>query len=256
MEKIGFIGGSMFFDSGFLGNLEGQAVETEYGKVDVLAGENIVYIQRHGKNNSIPPHKINHRANIAAFKELGVSKVIGINSVGSLRSKTKPGSIIIPKDYVDFGGLTFFDKEIKHIVPDLDKGLREKLVKIAKKEKIPVTDWEIYYQTKSSRLETKAEVIIIKSYAQIVGMTMGTEATLAKEMEIKYAAICSVENYANGIVKKELTPDQIIEMRKKNAKGLKNFIEKIIIDFVKKVEKKEEASSGKIYDFIKTIRGK
>ena len=86
--------------------------------------------------NSIPPHKINHKANISALRELGVGKVIGINSVGSLRSKTKPGSIIIPKDYVDFGSVTFFDKEKKHIVPGLAKELREKLLKISRKEKI------------------------------------------------------------------------------------------------------------------------
>lgn len=249
------IGGSMFFGSGFLSNLEGKEVETEYGKVDVLVGENIVYIQRHGKNNNIPPHKINHRANIAAFKELGVNKVIGINSVGSLRSKTKPGAIVIPKDYIDFGCLTFFDKEIQRIVPELDKELRDGLIKTAKKNKIPVSDWEIYYQAKGPRLETKAEVNMMKGFAQIVGVAMANEATLAKEMEIKYAAICSVENYANGIIKKELTNDQILEQRKKNTEILKTFVEKIIEDSFKKEEKKKEESSGKIYDFIKGIRG-
>lgn len=257
MDKIGFIGGSIFFGSGFLNDLNGKTVETEYGKVDVLIGENIVYIPRHGKDNSVPPHKINHKANIAAFKELGVSKVIGINSVGSLRNKTRPGSIIIPKDYIDFGLITFFDRENKHVIPGLNKELRERLVKIAKKEKIEVTDWEVFFQMKGPRLETKAEVNFIKNYAQLVGTTLGSEATLAKEMEIAYAGICSVENYANGLTKKELTSEQILEMRKKNAEGLKKYIEKIITDFtrVNGKDKKEETPSGKIHDFIKTIRG-
>ena len=103
--------------------------------------------------------------------------------------------------------------------------------------------------------DLKAEVMMMKGFAQVVGMTMASEATLAKEMELNYAGICSVDNYAHGIVKKALTDEQIMEMRKKNAERLKKFIEKIIADFVKKEEKKEEASSGKIYDFIKGIRG-
>lgn len=255
MEKLGIIGGSVFFGDGFLNNLEAQEVETPYGKVDVLAGENLAYIQRHGKSNSVPPHKINHRANMAAFGELGIKKVIGINSAGSLRSKTRPGAIIIPKDYIDFNPVSFFEKEIKHAVPGLDKELRGRLAKIAKKEKISYTDWEIYYQTRGPRLETKAEVSMIKNYAQIVGMTMGSEATLAKETGIKYAAVCSVDNYANGIVRKELTEEQILENRKKNAEKLKKFIEKIVEDFSGKGGKKPEQSSGPIYDFIKNIRG-
>ena len=246
----------MFFGNGFLVNLEGKEIETEYGKVDVLAGENIVYIQRHGKNNTIPPHKINHRANIAALKELGVKTVIGINSVGSLRSKIRPGAMVIPEDYINFNCATFFDKEIKHITPGLNKELREKVINLAKKEKITTTNWGTYYQTRGPRLETKAEVSMLKGFAHLVGMTMASEATLAKETEMKYAAICSVDNYAHGIVKKALTDEQIMEMRKKNAEGLNNFIEKIIADFIKKEEKKEETSSGKIHDFIKSIRGK
>ncbi|MCK4589573.1 MAG: MTAP family purine nucleoside phosphorylase [Nanoarchaeota archaeon] len=253
MEKIGLIGGSMFFGNGFLTDLEGKEVETEHGKVDVLVGENIVYLPRHGKSNSTPSHKINHRANIAALKELGVKKVIGINSVVSLRSKTRPSSIIIPKDFIDFNPVTFFDREIKQTRPCLDKDLKEKIIKIAKNEKITITNWEVYYQAKGPRFETQAEVNMIKGFAQIMGLTMASEATLAREMDLSYAALCSVDNYAWGIMKKELTDEQIKENKKKNTGLLKKLIEKLLEDLTKKEEKVE--SSGKIHDFIKSIRG-
>lgn len=258
MERIGLIGGSLFFGDGFLSNLKDQAVETTYGKVDALVSENLVYIQRHGKSSSVPPHKINHKANLAAFKELGIKTVISLNSVGSLRSKIKPGSLVIPQDYINLRDESFFDKEIKHITPGLDESLRQKLIGLAKKEKISAVDWGVYYQTKGPRLETKAEVNLIKNYAEIVGMTMGTEATLAKEMEIKYAAICSVDNYAHGLEKKPLTNEQIVETKKKNVEFMKKFVEKIMADFTGPAEKKEEkpAESSKIYDFINSIRGK
>lgn len=258
MEKIGFIGGSTFFGDGFLSHLKDQIVETPYGKVDALVSDNLVYIQRHGKSNSIPPHKINYLANIAAFKELGVKTVISINSVGSLKSKIKPGAIVLPEDYINFRSATFFDKELRHITPGLDKELRDKLIALAKREKISIVDWGVYYQTKGPRLETKAEINMIKNYAEIVGMTMGQEADLAKELEIQYAAICSVDNYAHGLTKENLTNEQMVEMRKKNVGELKKFIEKVIANFTTVEEKKEEKKeeSSKIYDFIKSIRGK
>ncbi|MFC1801510.1 MTAP family purine nucleoside phosphorylase [Nanoarchaeota archaeon] len=227
-ERLGLIGGSIFFD-GFLEDLKPVAVKTDFGEVEVLADNEIVYVQRHGKSSNIPPHKINYKANIAALKELGVKKIVGMNSVGSVAWKIKPSSIVVPTDYINlWNDVTFFDKEIQHITPGLDEELRLKIISIAKKAGVSVTRWGIYFQSRGPRLETKAEVIMIKKFAEIVGMTMANEATLAKEMGLKYAAICSVDNYAHGMEKKPLKEEEIAKLRKQNVAKVKKLIVKII----------------------------
>lgn len=227
-ERLGLIGGSIFFD-GFLEDLKPVTVKTDFGEIEVLADNEIVYVQRHGKSNNIPPHKINHKANIMAFKELGVKKVIGICSVGGVSKKMRPGSVTIPEDYINFSNVqTFFDKEIKHITPGLDEDLRKKIIETAKKDKFPVLRWGKYFQTRGPRLETKAEISMIKRFAEMVGMTMGSEATLAKELGLEYAAICSVDNYGHGLEKKPLKEEEIAEFRKKNMAKIKKLIVKII----------------------------
>lgn len=206
MQKIAIIGGSGF-------------------KQFKRAG--IFFLQRHGKN--IPPHKINHKRNILFLKKKGVKNVIGINSVGSLKRNIGPGSIIIPQDYINLKDIqTYYDVKAKHITPGLDNKLRKKIINAAKKAKIKTINKGIYIQTIGPRLETKAEINFIKNFADIVGMTMANEATLAKELGLNYASICSVDNYANGIIKKSLTFLQIKKAQKKNQKKIKRLLKEMI----------------------------
>jgi 5'-methylthioadenosine phosphorylase len=200
MEKTAIIGGSGFKN---------------------FKEKGVIFLQRHGKNT--PPHKINHKKNILSLKKKGVNTVIGICSVGSLKLNIKPGSIIIPHDYINLKNIqTFFDLEVRHITPGLDNKLRKKIINAAKKSNIETISRGVYMQTIGPRLETKAEINIIKNYADIVGMTMGTEAALAEELGIKYAAICMVDNYANGIAKK---PISFKEIKKEQAKNKRKIIE-------------------------------
>ncbi|MBW2999257.1 MTAP family purine nucleoside phosphorylase, partial [Candidatus Woesearchaeota archaeon] len=222
--KLGVIGGSVFFSKELFDDAEEKEVNTEHGKAVVLVNENIVFVPRHGVNKNIPPHKINHKANILALKDSGVKDIIAVNSCGSLKEDIAPGSIVIPDDFICFWQIpTFFEKEIKHITPEIDEALREKIISESKEAGMQVLEKGIYVQTIGPRIETKAEIYMLKNYADIVGMTMASEATLAKEMGLNYASICSIDNYANGI-KGKVTNELIAEEREKNTEKIKKLL--------------------------------
>lgn len=234
-SKIAIIYGTGIKENFFSENFYKEVVNTKYGETTVLIGKKILCIPRHGLKRDIPPHMINHRANFSSLKNFNVKYVIGISSVGSLHKKIKPCSIVIPNDYILLGPqLTFFDSEIKHITPGVDEYLRRKIIKTAEKFKIPVIKRGIYFQTYGPRLETKAEISMIRKFADIVGMSMASEATLAKELNMKYASICQVDNYAHGLTKEKLDFEKIIKRAEKTRsrimKLLKNVIDGIKVE--------------------------
>lgn len=207
MSKIAIIGGSGF----------------EY-----YCSKNIIFLQRHGKD--IPPHRIDHKKNVLSLKKKGVKDIIGINSVGSLKQEIKPGSLVIPHDYINLKNIqTYFDLEVKHITPGLDEKLRMDIIGAAKKTDLNIVKRGIYIQTIGPRLETKAEIDMIRNYADVVGMTMANEATLAKELDLRYASICSVDNYAHGICNEDVT----FEMIKKTQEITSEKIEKLLDELLK-----------------------
>jgi len=188
---------------------------------------NVVFLQRHEGNT--PPHKINHKKNIMTLKKQGVGLIIGVNSVGSLKIKIHPGSIVVPDDYINlFQVQTIFNTRKEHIVPSIDNDLRNKIIKASKKLNLEVHQKGIYFQTIGPRFETVAEINMIKKFADIVGMTMGSEATIANEMGIRYASICSVDNYANGISSKQITTKEWEDGIEKNLKNIKKLIGSLI----------------------------
>lgn len=229
--KIGIIGGSGLVKAGLFSDYKKVKVRTPYGPRHLLNKGNIYYINRHGLNKLLPPHKINHKANIKALELAGVKHIIAFNSVGSLKKDLKPGTIVIPDDYINFFSIqTFFDKKIVHITPGLSEKLRRIIINSAKKLNLKVREKGVYFQTKGPRLETKAEIARIKQFAHIVGMTMANEATLAKESNIEYANISIVDNYAHGIVEEELSNEKIVKQAKKNLAMVEKLIEQIIKD--------------------------
>lgn len=227
--KLGIIGGTGLSGIKFLENSSEEEIETRYGRVYILKSDNLIFIPRHGKNNNIPPHRINYRANIMAFKDLGVGKIIGVSSAGSLKKRIIPGSILIPHDYINLWNIqSYYDNEILHITPELDKGIREIIIQTAKKLKIRIIEKGIYFQTSGPRLETKAEINFIKNYADVIGMTMASEATLAKELDIGYASICSVDNYAHGIIDEKLDFRRVVERASKDRGNLLKLLTAVI----------------------------
>ncbi len=188
--------------------------------------EEVIFLQRHG--NNLPPHKIDHKKNVLSLKEKGVDAIIGICSVGSLKPGIKPGTIVMPDDYIDIlNKLTFFETEAVHIVPELDEKLRQMIIKTIKKLKLTVQGKGIYFQTRGPRFETRAEINMIKDYADVVGMTMASEATLAKEQGMCYASICIVDNYPNGIADKKLKVKDWQNAQEKNKKNVLKLLDVI-----------------------------
>ena len=226
---IGIIAGTGFHDLGFLGEAADKTVKTPYGEACAMSGKGFLFIQRHGKDRSTPPHMLNHKANIYAFKAEGISSVIALTSVGSMRKSIPPRSIVIPDDYMQFSMIpTYNDVKALHVTPGLDEDLRKRIISAAQKLKIKVLPRGVYLQTIGPRLETKAEINLFKNYADVVGMTMGSEATLAKEIGIKYAAISLVDNYAHGIGNAPLDFTQVVKASAAQREGLRMIIKELI----------------------------
>lgn len=212
----------------FFKNADLKNVSTPYGKVNYYQIKNFIFLPRHGLKENIPPHKINYQANIFALKKLGAKFIFSFSSVGSLKKEIKPGNFLVPSDYIDFNPLTFFEKKAKFITPELSEKLRKIFIEILKKLKMKFKDKGIYFQSKGPRLETKAEINLIKNFADIVGMTMAKEATLANELDLEYASLCSIDNYAHGISEKILSQKEIEKNQSKMVSKIKKVINEIL----------------------------
>jgi 5'-methylthioadenosine phosphorylase len=224
---VGLIVGSGLKDPMLLEGGAQTPTATPYGSpssalvVTHRTGVDVILLQRHGAGPRIPPHRINHRANLWALRELGTTAILATASTGSLKKVIHPGSFVVPHDFLSFWNIpTFHDEEGVHVTPGLDAKLRDLLVTASKKSGVSVRTRGVYVQTSGPRLETPAEIAHFATLGDVVGMTMASEATLANELGIPYAALCSVDNYCNGIVERPLTFDQIRATQARNAEGL------------------------------------
>ncbi|MFX0063313.1 MAG: MTAP family purine nucleoside phosphorylase [Candidatus Hermodarchaeota archaeon] len=224
---LGIIGGTALAYSKIVKDQTPKIVQTPYGEAQLFINKNqqFVFINRHGKERTIPPHMINHRANLYALFEAGVKAMLSITSTGSLKSSFPPGSFAVSHDYMQLTDIpTFFDDEIKHVVPNIDEPLRSKLIDTLDHLKVPYTSKAIYIQTKGPRLETQAEIRMFSQFADIVGMNFSSEAALANELKIPIANLSSIDNWANGITTEPLSFEKVMEMVKKNTKTLESIL--------------------------------
>ncbi len=232
MKPVGIISGTIpLHEEDAFKNLKKVSMETPFGRALVFASEMIAFIPRHGVDaeHGIPPHRINHPANLAALQDMGAEEVIGINSTGSLKKDLEPGVIVIPDDYISLSVLsTIFHDKAVHITPALNQGMRQKLIRTADELGIAVRKNGVYWQTSGPRLETKAEIRLMSQFADIVGMTMASEATIAQELGLSYAAICSVDNYGHGLVEEPLAAAEITEGARRNIRAILKVISSYI----------------------------
>ncbi len=221
---LAIIGGTSIRFSG-LPPLEERTVNTPYGKCAVLCGD-VIILQRHQGN--IPPHRINYCANLAALAILGVDHVIAFGSSGSLRQDIVPGSIVIPSDYISLLEIpSVHDHSLSHVMPKISGHLGSELASL-----FPYAHaGGIYVQTRGPRIETVAEVKTLAGFADIVGMTIGSEAALASELGMEFAAVCTVDNYANGISGEEMSWELVIETSKKFSERTSEMIGTIMQHF-------------------------
>jgi 5'-methylthioadenosine phosphorylase len=200
------------------------------------------------------PHTINYRANLYGFKIFGVDRILSFTATGVIADGYKPGDIVISDNAIDLTSgrnSTYFDKdEIYHVdmtspfCPDM----RKKLLQAAKKADVKVHKGGVYLCTNGPRYETAAE---IKAYgkwgADIVGMTLFPECTLARELAICYANVSVVTNYAAGVADKPLDTDHVIEVMKKSDKKLKKLLQQYLqLDQEVKCECAESLKGNKI----------
>jgi 5'-methylthioadenosine phosphorylase len=202
---LGIIGGtSLLFST--LPDLEKMRIDTPFGNAELLLGD-IALLMRH--QQGLPPHRINHRANMAALAIAGVDRIIAFASSGSLNREITPGSLVIPTDFVTMTDIpSIHDHAIEHVMPALSADLSGQL-----KRHVPEARYGgTYIQTRGPRFETVAEIKALATFADVVGMTLASEATLACELAIPFAAICTVDNYANGLADGVLTYDEILKI--------------------------------------------
>nr|WP_250901594.1 MULTISPECIES: S-methyl-5'-thioinosine phosphorylase [unclassified Dyella] len=210
---LAVIGGSGLYSFPGLENTTRHGVDTPYGKTsaDVVigdfAGKRVAFLARHGEGHGVPPHRVNYRANLWALHSLGARTVIGVNAVGGIRDDMGPRAIVVPDQVIDYthGRYTSFcdveGAEVKHI--DFSEpytgALRRRLVDAAGQAGIAVIDGGCYGATQGPRLETRAEIARMKrDGCDLVGMTGMPEAALARELELAYACLALVANFAAG----------------------------------------------------------
>ncbi|MGA8260019.1 MAG: S-methyl-5'-thioinosine phosphorylase [Arenicellales bacterium] len=221
---VGIIGGSGFRRWEKFHHVETVAIETPYTPQAVrlfkgtLGANEILFIPRHGPEHSLPPHRINYRANISALKEYGVTAVLAIAAVGGITSAARPGSLMIPDQILDYTygrAHTFFDGE-DGVAGHVDmtepycEALRRRLVEAAGRAGIELAGRGTYAATQGPRFETAAEIDRLeRDGADVVGMTGMPEAALAREAQLAYAAIAMVVNPAAGRAGGDITMVEI-----------------------------------------------
>jgi len=220
MTALAIIGGSGLTAIRGLEIKRQQMQQTPYGEPSgpltfgVLNGKEIVFLPRHGNPHVIPPHRINYRANIWALKENGIKNIISVNAVGGITKEMHPGRLVIPEQIIDYTSSrkhTYFVENINEVIhidftyPYSEK-LRKHLIEAGRKTKLKIHAGGTYGATQGPRLETAAEIgRMEKDGCDLVGMTGMPEAALARELELDYASISVVVNWAAGKSEGEIT---------------------------------------------------
>ncbi len=199
-----------------LANLEithRQVMRTPYGEPSgaflfgTLNQHEVIFLARHGYGYTIPPHLVNYRANLWALREQGVSEVISVATVGCIRADLAPGTIVVPDQIIDYThgrDATFFDtRDTRYTNANFalpyTPELRQRILKSAQLVQQPCVDGGVYAAIQGPRLDSIAEVNRYeRDGADMIGMTGMPETVLAMELELRYACIAVVTNYAAG----------------------------------------------------------
>lgn len=243
MTKLAIIGGTGLTQLSALSLIKQEQLTTPYGapSAEFITGElnhkEVVFLARHGNPHHHAPHKINYRANIWGLKHLGVDQIIAVAAVGGITAQMAPAHIAIPDQIIDYSygrHHTFFDGEtdpVNHIdfTYPYNQALRSRLISAAAQAQINISPQGTYGCAQGPRLETAAEIRRMeRDGCDLVGMTGMPEAALARELEIDYATIAVIANWAAGKIEGEITMAEIEQHLHKGmadtAEILKNFI--------------------------------
>jgi 5'-methylthioinosine phosphorylase len=196
--------------------------------LDVLLPD-AVYLQRHGADGYVLPHRIDHLANMRSLAQVGCDRVLAVGSVGGLHPELGPGTFVCPDDFIALdAGPAAVEDERAHSVPGFDPGWRRRVL-LAWRDRVgsEIVDGGAYWQTRGPRLETPAEIRLMAPHAQLVGMTIASECMAACALGLSYAAICVVENLANGVGERELTVEELLAGRAANREAVAGALERL-----------------------------
>ncbi len=213
MTQLAIIGGTGLTSIKTLEIVRREVVQTPFGEPSGplthgrLQGVEVVFLARHGYGHTIPPHRVNFRANMWALRETGVSKIIAVAAVGGIRADLKPARLVFPDQIIDYTwsrGNTYFEEGLSYVT-HIDftepycQELRERLIEAARSGGLDAAEGGTYGATQGPRLETAAEINRMeRDGCDMVGMTGMPEAALARELELCYASCCVVANVAAG----------------------------------------------------------
>jgi 5'-methylthioadenosine phosphorylase len=211
-------------------NATGPGSERLLAAVD---GHGAEVIQRHrGVDGAyVPPHLLDHAANLRSLLKAGCDRVLAIGSVGSLKKEIEVGALLCPDDFIALHlGITTFEDARGHMTPGFDGEWRARVLDAAAADAGPVAlrDGGVYWQTIGPRFETPAEIRLLAAHADLVGMTLASECIVAGELGLAYAAICAVDNMANGIGPGALSVAELERDREANVTRLEAALGSIL----------------------------
>ena len=283
-NKLAVIGGSGLYDIEEFKDRQFLDIKTPWGMPSdqilktTFNDKQVYFLPRHGKGHFISPSKINFRANIDALKQCGVTDIISISAVGSLKENLSPGKFVIVDQFIDrtfARNKTFFDDEIvAHVsmAHPTSNGLMNACEEAIKKEGIEYQRGGTYVVMEGPQFSTFAESNLYRSWkADVIGMTNMPEAKLAREAEIRYASVSMVTDYDCWHLDHEnVDVQQVIKVLLANATKAKSMIKNLIENFEKYIDPKDptnncldtaiitssEKRTQKTIDKLKTVAGR
>ncbi len=198
------------------------------GEAIVAAAEpHAVVLQRHAGAGGayLLPHRIDHAANLRSLAAAGCDRVLAISSTGSLDARLGVGELVCPDDFIALTTpvTTTFDDPRGHMLAGFDPEWRAAVLAAwAAGGAGALRDGGVYWQTGGPRFETPAEIRLLAAHADLVGMTIASECVVACELGLAYAAVCVVDNLANGLAARPLSPAELERDRERNAARLRD----------------------------------
>jgi len=186
-----------------------------------------IALQRHGSERYLLPHLIDHAANLRSLVEAGCDRVLAVSSVGSLDAELGIGTVVCPDDFIALQvTVSALEDVTAHALPGFDRDWREEVLAAwGAGGGEPPRDGGVYWQTSGPRFETPAEIRLMAAHADLVGMTVASECIVAGELGLRYAAICMVDNLANGIGARPLSTEDLERERETNAVRLRDALD-------------------------------
>ena len=243
---LAIIGGTGLYQFEGLQDIETHQPVTRYGalsgpvRVGTLAGRRVAFLARHGEGHSVPPHKVNYRANLAALQALGATRVLALNTVGGITDAFGPRVLACPDQLIDYtwGRVSTLCEEEGTEVLHVDFGepytpsLRARVLEAARAAGVALVDGGCYGATQGPRLETRAEIARMRrDGCDLVGMTGMPEAGLARELGLDYACLAIVANWAAGAgpeIDEVITLQDVLENVEAASSGLPALVARML----------------------------